>query len=189
MHPVVRDNAPECLVLKSSDWTKDWVAKVAAGSKSRAFNWRESACEVEIRKALLCESTNHCCFCDKAPLDPLTIDHLRPKMKFPSDAYRWENLYAACPGCQGRRADFNELVVRPDEFGFTFDRFFDINGEFELVPNGTASPENQERAQITIELFGLNRQALRTARRLQFTQLLENPSLVLYQYRYLQASA
>jgi uncharacterized protein (TIGR02646 family) len=187
MHPLVRKAAPDCLVLKGSDWTSDWVLKVEAGAKSPDFSWRNVVCETEIRDQLRSESQDHCCFCDKAPLDPLSIDHLRPKMKFPAEAYSWENLYSACLGCQGRQANFNELVLRPEEPNFTFDRFFDITGEFELVPNGTASSEDQERAQITIELFGLNRQALRTARRLQITQLIENPSLVLYQYRYLQA--
>jgi uncharacterized protein (TIGR02646 family) len=188
MHRLVRKAVPECLTLNLSNWTSVWVAKVRAGAKSDDFSWRNTPCEKEIREKLGIESDDHCCFCDKAPLDPLSIDHFRPKMDFPADAYCWENLYSACLGCQGRNAKFNELAIRPDEPSFTFDRFFDINADFDLIPNGTATAEDQERALVTIELFKLNRLPLRKARRMEFMQLFENPSFVLYQYRYLQAS-
>ncbi len=112
----------------------------------------------------------HCSFCDNFPLDDgdNPIEHLRPKSdpNFYHLAYSWENLYFCCSTCNSyKQEQFNDAVIAPDEEGYESLNFFyfdTTNGS--IAPNPAASPEDRERAKITIELFGLaqgNRNRLR----------------------------
>ncbi len=103
---------------------------------------------------------DHCSFCDAYPMGrrlKSTIEHFKPKQKFPLEAYKWENLFLACGLCQEKGDSFHERLLKPDEETYSFDRFFDIDWfTGELIPNPYASDEEQEQAEITIKLFRLN---------------------------------
>jgi uncharacterized protein (TIGR02646 family) len=109
---------------------------------------------------LRAQTQDHCSFCDNYPICPPskhTIEHFRPKSRFPREAYRWENLYYCCDHCQQKGEEFEEGLLRPDAEDFEFDRYF--RWEFtkgELLPNDLATPEDQHRAQVTIRLYRLN---------------------------------
>ncbi len=104
---------------------------------------------------------NHCSYCDfsgvrRGQSSP-TIDHFRPKSKFPLFAYTWDNLFLCCTECQKRISKFNELLLKPDTMDYSFDEYFIINtitGEIE--PNILKNKGNQERAKETIKIFRLN---------------------------------
>lgn len=111
--------------------------------------------------ALLSEMTQkHCSFCDAFPMGcriPYTIEHFRPKTKFPLLAYQWKNLFLCCGLCQQKGDAFDERLLKPDDAGYHFDHYFVINWDTgELMPNAGGSDENQMRALITIKLFRLN---------------------------------
>lgn len=113
---------------------------------------------------------HHCSFCDDFLLGRAAhICHFVPKSRAPELAFEWENLYISCPRCnvhQGAR--FDARVVRPDDPDYEFQRYFAIDAEnAALRPNPAATPEEQERALATIELWALNRDDLRAARKIE----------------------
>jgi uncharacterized protein (TIGR02646 family) len=103
---------------------------------------------------------DHCSFCDAFPVCPPsnpTIEHFRPKNRFPRVAYKWENLYFCCDFCQGKGEDFDEDLLRPDADDYRFERYFRwdyTTGNLEV--NEQAPPSDQTRAQVTIKLYRLN---------------------------------
>jgi uncharacterized protein (TIGR02646 family) len=96
-----------------------------------------------------------------------TIDHFRPKARFPREAYVWGNLYLSCSHCQEKNDDgFDEALLRPDELGYRYERFFIYNhADGTLSPNPAGSDADQQRARITIELLKLNSRGRPAARR------------------------
>jgi uncharacterized protein (TIGR02646 family) len=106
----------------------------------------------------------HCSYCDGFPLgnmDQPAVDHLRPKgdPRFYELVCQWDNLYVACTACNGhKREQWDERLLAPDASSYQFERFFSYDSlTGELRPNVGAAPADQERAQRTIEIFGLNR--------------------------------
>jgi uncharacterized protein (TIGR02646 family) len=116
---------------------------------------------------LLCSQTqDHCSFCDGHPMTDAmtseTIEHFCPKSgphARPELRLVWENLYACCSGCQtAKREKWDPALLRPDEPGYSFRRYFSC--EFttgRIVPRRRASASDRHRAQVTIDLYDLNR--------------------------------
>jgi uncharacterized protein (TIGR02646 family) len=104
---------------------------------------------------------NHCAFCDIFPLrqSGRTIEHYRPKSIFPRESHLWTNLFYCCHSCQEKGERFNEALLKPDVQAYDFSAFFicEIDGEaIILKPNPRATNPNQNRASITIQIYGLN---------------------------------
>ena len=95
-----------------------------------------------------------------------TVDHLRPKRVFKELAFSWSNLHASCTVCQRNKGEkWCEIVLQPDQAAYDFSAYFIANFATGAVdPSPLASPSHQERAQATIEFFGLNSEPRRTAR-------------------------
>ncbi len=170
---------------------KEYAAKRIKIKKAKPqnFNWHGLYDFLLSDLSLLTQ--NHCSYCDlsgvrRGQTSP-TIDHFRPKSKFPLLAYTWGNLFLCCTECQKRNANFSELLIKPDEADYKFDNYFIINtitGEIE--PNITKSKENQKRAKITIQTFNLNdnerpKYRLEVLKQYQGTQ---NPVLNDFSYRF-----
>lgn len=162
MERIERTDAPGWLVETWRDWGKEWAEKLN-NNKKASFTWHRhnKKGRKELEKALCSMTDNHCSFCDSYPMGARlkpTIEHFRPKSKFPELAYQWENLFMACFLCQEKGDAFSEMLLKPDEESYSFDEFFDIDwATGELIPNMNASKEDQERARITIELYRLNK--------------------------------
>jgi uncharacterized protein (TIGR02646 family) len=113
-----------------------------------------------LRVDLLTMSNHHCCFCDAHPMESMiedTIEHFKPKSKYPLEAYAWENLFIACPTCQKKKEKFNYKLLKPDAPNYNFNKYFIYNAlTGEVEPNPGADWENQERAWETIFLYKLN---------------------------------
>ena len=149
MEPFVRGLTPDCLAyaLQVARWTEAWVRNTSA-----RFAWPGNTRQ-QIVDAASRDTQRHCSYCDQFLPDPSTIDHLRPKARYPGEAYRWANLYLCCQGCQHRKGLFDENVVAPDEPGYRFDDYFFVDTQWHLQPvNGP----NAARASKTIEHFRLN---------------------------------
>jgi uncharacterized protein (TIGR02646 family) len=156
-----RTPAPDFLNEHWEEWGKVWELQKKDG---KTFQWRTYQGETvseHIRRALNEFSKQHCAFCDAYRLGAsslATIEHFRPKSKFPLLVYQWENLFLCCNACQTAKLDgFNERLLKPDEPDYSFLRYFVVNYKTgEIQANPTASLIEQERADETISMFDLN---------------------------------
>lgn len=192
MEKIERTEAPGWLKEKWRQWGKDWAAKYAKTKKGSSFQWRSNKNKGydDLLEKLSGMTQYHCSYCDAYPMKrriPSTIDHFKPKTRFPKDAYKWENLFLCCGLCQKRYEAFDKRLLKPDENSYSFDKYFDIDWVTgELKPNRDASPEDQERAIITIKLFRLNDNGKPDDRReeLEVFEQLETPEIDKFSYRF-----
>lgn len=161
MRKFQRGPEPDYLADNWEAWGRDWEQHHTAG---KVFYWHKVAGEPVNQKLaplLKAQTQSHCSFCDSFPVSPPsrdTIEHFRPKSRFPREAFHWPNLYFCCDFCQQKEAaEFSDSVLRPDASDYDFDRYF--RWDFttgELLPNERSSPEEQQRAAVTIQLYRLN---------------------------------
>ncbi len=153
---------PEFLAAVWETWGLEWEQRHAANA-SAAFHWHQIGGERVNQKLLPTlkgQTQDHCSFCDNFPVSPPSIDtieHFRPKALYPREAYRWTNLYFCCMHCQQKSDEFDEAALQPDTVDYQFDRYFRWDytlGRMEV--NEQASPEDQQRARVTIRLYRLN---------------------------------
>lgn len=153
---------PEFLRGVWESWGAKWETRKANDPKE-SFSWRQVDGEPVNHKLLphlKAQTQDHCSFCDNYPVSPPsldTIEHFRPKSKYPREAYRWTNLYYCCMACQLKNDDFDEAALRPDADDYEFDRYFRwdfTRGTLEV--NDKATPDNQRRAEVTRALYRLN---------------------------------
>jgi uncharacterized protein (TIGR02646 family) len=162
MRKFQRANQPEFLADKWEQWGQVWERR-RLENPTAAFHWHRIDGEPVNHKllpTLKAQVQDHCSFCDLFPVNPPsnpTVEHFRPKTRFPREAYQWENLYYCCDFCQGKGEDFDESLLRPDGEDYSFERFF--RWDFttgRLIVNDQSSPADQHRAKITIDLYRLN---------------------------------
>lgn len=198
MIKITRSPIPGFLAANAAQWNTDFVQRRTANPKYQ-FSWcsyQNKPVNEHLEPILLEMTARHCAFCDGYELGgniKPTIEHFRPKSRFPSLAYEWANLFPACHYCQEKRDEFDEKLLKPDEDDYAFERYFYFeNNTGELIPNPQATPADQERAAKTIELYRLNGSERRTICSLrqrcvkQFRAGLYPPNeITMYPYRYL----
>ena len=141
--------------------------------QSYQFSWIKEKQKINhlLLPSLTAQTQNHCAYCDAYPMkvSDETIDHFKPKGdgRFYHLAYQWENLYYCCADCQKAKWEqFDDDLLRPDAADFSFSRYFIVNySTGEIDSNPAASPEDQHRASITIDIFDLKHKAQCTSRR------------------------
>ncbi len=162
MRKFSRGHCPEVLSVDQAVWTERWLARRAEDFGAK-FSWPQRdgmALNQHLLPGLKAQTGDHCSYCDGYPVSPPgteTIDHFRPKISHPAEAFLWSNLYFACNHCQTRREQYDEQLLRPDSVDFEFDRYF--RWDFttgEILVNQRADVADQARAEITIQLFRLN---------------------------------
>ena len=132
----------------------------------------------------------HCAFCDGqlGVVSQETIEHFRPKSKYPTLAYHWDNLFPCCNLCQSiKKERFDEALLKPDDINYAFYDFFTVNyHNGEITPSSHANLAAQTRAHKTIELFGLNTEARKEARKRELRHFSEAlvPCIDDYNYRF-----
>ena len=174
MRKQIRGDAPEFLVsqpkLKQGDESQRWEIwgiaweKTLKNKGASGWNWRQVDNEKVNHKllpTLKTQASAHCSFCDAFPVSPPsneTIEHFRPKSKYPKLAWQWENLYFCCDFCQGKKQEhYEDDLLAPDAHDYEFDDFFwpDLTtGRIEIRP-GIGS-EMQKKAECTLRLYALN---------------------------------
>lgn len=146
-------------------WGLQYRDKRNNDEKSNTFSWatyKGQKVNQLIEDDLKNMTQNHCAFCDGFPVKQLgsTIEHFRPKTRFPELSHTWDNLFYCCNACQNsKQENFNENLLKPDVLGYDFTRFFicTFDGEAILLsPNPRASDQDRLSAEITIRLYGLN---------------------------------
>jgi uncharacterized protein (TIGR02646 family) len=158
-----RPPAPEFLQRYYKKWGREFAEK-RKNNPTYTFNWKMykgKRVDQFLRQILDDMNRSHCTFCDSYPLGPSaeqTIEHFRPKSKYPRLAYVWHNLFLACNVCQKAKGEqFDKKLLKPDTEDYQFDTYFIVNyktGKIEV--NSSANFESQERAAMTIRMYGLN---------------------------------
>jgi uncharacterized protein (TIGR02646 family) len=153
---------PEFLAGRWEAWGLEWEKRHQANLKAQ-FHWHELDGEPinqRLLPVLKKQTQDHCSFCDNFPVSPPsldTIEHFRPKSKYPRDAYRWSNLYYCCMSCQQKSDEFDEALLHSDAIDYEFDRYFRWDFTRGLIDvNPVASAADQNRARVTIEIYRLN---------------------------------
>ncbi len=157
---------PDCLEKKAEDWTNNYIEK--RKTNSNYWNWHQYKKEkVEhILTPILSDMSNfYCSYCGIRPLRKNeirpTIDHFKPKSKFPELAFEWTNLFIACDSCQAIKGNKfpNIEPLKPDSCHYHFDYWFEIDWSIKknhIIPNKDRSDTEKEIAQKTIKWLGLN---------------------------------
>ncbi len=164
-----RIKTPDCLTqidthkdnkLKFPKW-KYWGFKWAKSAK-KEFDWHDTR-DILAEKLLDC-TKQHCSFCDAYPMRSMikdTIEHFRPKAKYPFLAYYWHNLFAACHICQETAKNWDrkddKLVLKPDAVDYEFHKYFLFDMETgEICVNKYSAEKEQLNAEKTIFYYKFN---------------------------------
>ena len=163
MRRQLRGPTPAFLENQWEQWGLEWESRRASDTAAR-WNGRSvngSKVHEELISPLREQAQHHCSFCDAFPVSPPsneTIEHFRPKSKFPRWAWHWPNLFYCCDFCQSRKKErWDEALLSPDAPEYDFHAYFwadSTNGKIEILPHldETAS----HRARTTLDLYGLN---------------------------------
>ncbi len=146
-------------------WGLQYESKIKNPLKSNDFQWatyQGQKVNQLIEDDLRNMTQNHCAFCDIFPLrqSGRTIEHFRPKTRFPKESHLWTNLFYCCHACQEKGEQFDENLIKPDEVGYEFSSFFVCRFDGDAIyikPNPRRTDQEQNSANVTIELYGLNR--------------------------------
>jgi uncharacterized protein (TIGR02646 family) len=167
MSPQHRAEPPEILTRLGMRWTEKFKVR-RQKNPGATFCWpaipaAERATRLERLNHLLLPilraQTGECCsFCGRRPVECKTIEHHKPKSRFPDEAYAWNNLFYCCSTCQARKREmWHEHLLKPDVPGYSFPRYFQWNfRKNRIEPSDSASPADRKAAQLTICLYNLN---------------------------------
>lgn len=138
----------------------------------RTQTWDDvGPCKAAIRDRLAAMQIDRCAYCEAPLYGGGHIEHFRRKNRahFPDLTFCWDNLFLSCdgPGHCGHFKDRKNAprydvakVIKPDSEDPEDHLYFHSNGEVRSRLGG-----DQERADETIRVFGLNDGALQDLRR------------------------
>jgi uncharacterized protein (TIGR02646 family) len=116
------------------------------------------------------------------------IEHFKPKSdpRFYGEAYAWDNLYYSCDCCQSSKGErWDECLLRPDAADYSFERYFCFDYTTgQIKPNCLATAADQERAAVTIRLYGLDLAEKRRSRCLELRKWLRSGDRNLDEWAY-----
>ncbi len=190
MMQLQRTQAPQSLKENYKKWGRAYKQKLENPETNNDFSWKGKY--QEISNSLFEITKNHCCFCDIHPLKAsgATVEHFRPKSKYPKLSYFWGNLFYCCTNCQkkGDKFPLDYKLLKPDRFSFLFEHYFIYNFSTGIIkPNSARNPEEQKRAENTIDLYGLNKYGRPEARILERKKFLNanSPDINDYSFRFI----
>ncbi len=194
MMKIIKTSAPEFLQRNYKKWGKKYKAKRDDLNKGNTFIWATYQ-KQKVNKLLLpflrIETNSHCSFCDGFPLDATgeTVNHFRPKSRFPFLTYVWKNLFYCskyCNECKGESPERN--LLKPDSIKYSFEKYFLFDydsGKIDVNP--ALARADKIKADNTIKLFGLN-EFNRPFRRRQFLKIFQKtmePNIEEFPYRFM----
>jgi uncharacterized protein (TIGR02646 family) len=124
---------------------------VDKGTNEKTFNEY-----TEAKGDLLDRLGHYCSYCER-PGD-LAVEHIEPKKKYPDKELLWENFLLGCNNCNGIKTDKDTQAERyffPDEINTS--HVFLYGRDARVQVNPALEPDEQEAAQRTLTLVGLDR--------------------------------
>lgn len=191
MMKLSRSECPKWFADKIELWTQYWINKVNNPNSKNNWDWYDIEgipTNQKLLPLLLADTKIHCSYCDKRPSRVKEIDHFRPKVAFPDDAFNWENLFVVCKDCNYLKLnDYNDLILKPDELEYEFNRFFCCNEDGFLEPISEENTSDYLRAKETIEKLKLNEEGLPEARKqvLDAKSVFQNYNIDLVPFRFI----
>lgn len=176
MNRFTRTACPTTLSEKWEEWGNRYIRN-REQNPGFSFEWPEvqgKPLNQHLLPELLAMTQQHCSYCDGYPLRyaDRTIDHFRPKSNpaFYGEVCKWENLYVSCIHCQKAKMEqYHRGLLRPDAEDYNFNRYFEYNyTDHTIQSNPLASLTDQERAEVTIEVFRLNEPGLAASRSIEY---------------------
>jgi len=125
----------------------------------------------EVRNQLANEQFNKCCYCEDGNIKG-TVEHFKPKSKFPELEFDWENLLWACGDCnnlKNNKFDVDKPIINPLNEEAAIYLKFDIEGKI--------FSDNIEMSE-TIKTCDLSRKNLNDKRKEIFDDLIRNLNLL-----------
>ena len=194
MIKIERLPAPNFLIEKSEKWGIRYKER-REKNPNALFSWtqyRNQRVNSLLLPILMLMTQDHCSFCDGFPVEPVSansIEHFRPKTLFPLLSFTWENLFYCCSKCQESKLEiFDEILLKPDDSNYTFEYYFQYDTKTgEVIPNPDRLEIEIQRAEKTIELYGLNEYSRPNARKRTIRQFVDsnNPVLDEFPYRFI----
>jgi hypothetical protein len=83
----------------------------------------------------------------------ITVEHFRPKARYPRLAYEWDNLRLMCGTLNGRKSDYQNVI---DPFQVVDGMFVIEFPSLMVKPSDTISRPQARRVQATIDRLRLN---------------------------------
>ena len=176
MSPQKRADQPEILTRLGAQWTAKFKSR-RANNAGATFYWpaipvaeritRLERLNHRLIEILKLQTLNCCSFCGRRPVESKSIEHYKPKSRYPDEAYAWANLFYCCSMCQARKREiWHAHLLKPDASDYTFPRYFQWNFRSgHLEPSDSANYQDRRAAQLTICLYNLNHSELRLCRR------------------------
>ena len=164
MRWVDRGHEPAGLATYRSNFTQEWVDYYArhTGDEPQA-HWGRFRNELARRFHEKCGYCERRCeyIAESGGLAP-TVDHFRPRSRFPRLTYRWSNWIFSCKRCNDEKVDrwpqgglidpcASAIARRPEHY---FD--YEVSTG-ELVPKGGLNASDRRLASRTIAALGLNK--------------------------------
>lgn len=166
----------ECANLSPAEDVDHW------GRVSRWQRARVSAAELFHKTVRPPGHPSLCAYCDGdlGPQSPETIDHFLPQKMCIAQGrldliLSWLNLFPSCYTCntKAKRGRWSDGLIRPDSDQVDQFLYFDLNSG-EIRPRPGLDGHDLERAQDTIDIFGLNAFSRPEARKFVVEHILSN---------------
>lgn len=105
-----------------------------------------------------------------------TVDHFKPKAKYPHLAYEWDNYRFACGSANSKKRDFEDVL---DPFSLPDNLFYIHFGTGEVLINPQMDNEITQNAERTINRLSLNDNRLKNRRKKDFLRYYQEKSISL----------
>jgi uncharacterized protein (TIGR02646 family) len=201
MIKLTRPATPEWLQENYKKWGNKYLEKrekaIKAAKVIPEFQWATHDYEkvnIKLMPSLVKMTQQHCSYCDNFPvgrgeyvsLGQNSIDHFRPKSKFPKLSHCWYNLFLCCDRCQANKGEnFCRLWLKPDKIDYDFDKYFILNYRNGAIsPNKQASRIDQLKALLTIRTLQLDTPDIRKSRLLELRKFGQNMNIDDFAFRY-----
>jgi len=158
MKNVERLSMPLNLKRNAAGWKRELLSKIkecGRSGKKVADSFFDHYRQDDVRSKLEEMYNGHCCYCesDVGVVEYGNIEHRKPKRKFPSSCFDWNNLHLSCTRCNTKKG--RHYVKRYPILDAVKD---DITKHmtYKISPYGLLCDSRTKRAETTVKHTGLN---------------------------------